>query len=323
MIRWIDENGRNNIETVKFFDLDETERVNVTRPPGAGGFGDLKRFDMRHEAEFMLMARRSANTMDVSDDYLSRAESRGAWRLIPCDGDSNLIEFGKDSKERLIQEDRMRTTLETFYTRNQIPDTPQEPDTEVYLETEISKVIPLEDDNNPNNIHDFSNIDLPQPKTGEQLPSRIPDFIAAQPPINNFGRMPSPQYTSGGPPMGGPNFAGQSMIPPFSAQPLLPPPDQFGVRMPSGPPPQQFFAPNNGPPFQQWGDGGSGPGPGGPPMPHGPQFAPPFPGGRGMGSRPPRLPRNAQNTVCRHYARTGKCRFQPKCNFLHSNESNR
>jgi len=305
---------------VKFFELDETERVNVTRPAGSGGsFSDLKRFDMKHEAEFMLMARRCANNFDVSDDYQSRVQTFGEWKLIPCDNQSNLVENGKESKERLIQAERMRTVLESFYVRNQIPDSPQEPELELNIDSSDSKIIPLDDENNPNNVHDFSNIDLPQPKTGEHLPSRIPDFKPPSIPNNNFARIPAPFPQTGDQPLlpGAPNFSGvPSMMPPFRG-PLMPPPDPFSVR-PSNV--QQFYSPNGGSPMQRWPDSG-------PPSHPPPHFAPPFPNqissGRGpgpMGGRPPRLPRNAQNTVCRHFARTGKCRFQPRCNFLHSND---
>ena len=256
---------------------------------------------MRHEAEFMLLARRSANTFDISEDYQLRAESFSPWKLIRCDGDTNFIEIGKDSKERLIQAERQRTSLEVFYNRNKIPDSALEPESEYVIDSE-PKIIPLEDDNNPNNCHDFSNIDLPQPKTGEQLPSRVTEFKPSQPPINSFGPFPG----AGGPPIPPPNMA-PPMIPPFGGQPGLPPPD-FGIPMPppSGPPQQQFFPPNNGPPFPPHWNPNDGGGPR-PPHPGPPPFVQQFPNQgppppRGMGVRPPRLPRNAQNTVCRHFA---------------------
>lgn len=312
MNRWVEDS---KLKHVKYFELDETERVNVTRPAGSGGsFSDLQRFDMKHEAEFMLMARRCANNFDVADDYQSRAQTFSLWKLIPCDSDSNMAN-GTESKERLIQAERMKTTLESFYTRSQIPDSPQEPELELNIDSTELKTIPLEDDNNPNNVHDFSNIDLPQPKTGEHLPSRIPDFKSSSASVNNFNRIPGniPPY----PPSGGqPLLPSGSMMVPFGGQ-IIPPPDPYSVRPNLVP---QYFPPNGGPHMQQWSESG--------PPPHPPpHFVPPFPnqipqgrGGGPMGGRPPRLPRNAQNTVCRHFARTGKCRFQPRCNFLHSND---
>jgi protein phosphatase 1 regulatory subunit 10 len=316
MNRWVEDS---KLQAVKFFELDETERVNVTRPPGSGSFSDLKRSDMRHEAE-MLMARRSHH-FDISDDYQSRVQTFSPWKLIPCDSQSNLIESGKESNEKFIQLERMKTTLESFYTRNQIPDSPQEPELELNLEIVETKTIPLEDENNPNNTHDFSNIDLPQPKTGEHLPSRIPDFKPPTAQMNNFTRIPGPFASSGGQPLlpvAPPNFSGvPSMMPQFGG-PHMPAPDHYPVR-PSNV--QQFYPPSGGSMQQQWSD--SCP----PPHPPPPHFIPPFPnqipqarGAGPMGPRPPRLPRNAQNTVCRHFARTGKCRFQPRCNFLHSND---
>ena len=313
--RWAEDS---RLQAVKFFELDETERVNVTRPPGAGGYGDLKRYDMKHEAEFMLLAKRSANTFDVADDYLSRAETFSPWKLIPCDGDTNLVEVGKDSKERQIQAERMRTTLETFYLRHQIPENPSEPEPEIFVGEDQPKIIPLEDDNNPNNCHDFSNIELPQPKTGEILPPRLPDLSkAAQVPINAFApRMPFVGPASNQ----GIRIAGQTPFP--SGQPLIP---AFAQNLDPfvAAPQQPFFPSNNGPPpFQQpWSDNAGPPPPQHPGPP--PQHFVPQQFGHGprmpVNNRP-RMPRNPQNTVCRHFARTGKCRFQPRCNFLHTND---
>ncbi|OTF72858.1 hypothetical protein BLA29_011855, partial [Euroglyphus maynei] len=104
----------------------------------------MKRFDMKHEAQMM------------SDAKKSRCFTYAPWHLIPIDIDPSniLVERGKDSRERIIQTERMQTTLECFYFHNQLPDSADEPDNNAYeIMSDLSsqdmktKIIPLEDEN--------------------------------------------------------------------------------------------------------------------------------------------------------------------------------
>lgn len=119
------------LEAVRYFELDETERINVTRPQA-----DMKRFDMKHEAQLMMEAKKD------------RCHNYHPWKLIPIDLEPTDIERGCNSKEKEIQAERQKTTLECFYLQNRIPDSAMEPDNTFYPDSlRIDPVIiPLEDD---------------------------------------------------------------------------------------------------------------------------------------------------------------------------------
>lgn len=143
MSRWPEDDSK--LELVKYFELDENERINVTRPSA-----DMKRFDMKHEAQMLSEARKG------------RCFSYGPWKLIPIDLDpiNCPVERGRDSKEKLIQTERMRTTLECFYFNNQIPDNPDDPDTNSSFDlgldsSEKLRIIPLEDDMGLDKVQDY------------------------------------------------------------------------------------------------------------------------------------------------------------------------
>lgn len=145
-IRWPEDS---KLEQVKFFELDETERINVNRLSA-----DMKRFDMKHEAQFMLEAKK------CSDKSITYAP----WKFIPIvlDSQNVPVERGCNSRERQIQADRMKTTLECFYIKDQIPDTPHEPDREFFADSnEQTLIIPLEDENMVDKMHDYSSIQSP------------------------------------------------------------------------------------------------------------------------------------------------------------------
>ncbi|KAF7494221.1 Serine/threonine-protein phosphatase 1 regulatory subunit 10 [Sarcoptes scabiei] len=142
-VRWPEDDSK--LELVKYFELDENERINVTRPSA-----DMKRFDMKHEAQMLSEARKG------------RCFSYGPWKLIPIDLDpiNCPVERGRDSKEKLIQTERMRTTLECFYFNNQIPDNPDDPDTNSSFDlgldsSEKLRIIPLEDDMGLDKVQDY------------------------------------------------------------------------------------------------------------------------------------------------------------------------
>jgi len=56
------------------------------------------------------------------------------------------LEYGKESLERSIQRQREAGVLQAlFFSRNMVPDTPNEPDPEAAEEHQEPKIIPLED----------------------------------------------------------------------------------------------------------------------------------------------------------------------------------
>ncbi|KAI5705140.1 hypothetical protein M8J76_006506 [Diaphorina citri] len=250
-------------EDVFYFELDETERCNVSRPNNS--FTDMRILERELERENFHIARKIAQE-DVQ-------EERTVWTgLIPIDvGKAPTVEAGKNSREKEIQKARQMIVKATIYGGyNVIPPTPAEPDFEVHPTTD-PVLMPSEDPSAEPSTFDYSAIPWPEPVPAETF------------------------YPMGGPnlgPMGGPNMMGPSG-PPMGMMPGMFPPGPPGPMPPQGPggpfPPGGPQGPNNG---NNWmggpGDmsqGGSMP----PNMPMGGPM-PPFPPGMGppgMGPVPP------------------------------------
>lgn len=180
------------MKQIKYFELDETERINVTRPT------DMKRCDMKHEAQMM------------NDSKKGRCLSFGPWKLIPIDPLLSLqIERGKFSNEKLIQAERMQTTLECFYFNDQIPDNPEEP--ENYFEfnnEEKIVIIPLEDENA---IDRYASMNPNPIESNNFIPNMPFDAVNFNNNRDNFYPFNS------APPTTNPNYAPQSVPPPMNA----------------------------------------------------------------------------------------------------------
>ncbi|KAH9510744.1 Disabled 2-interacting protein [Dermatophagoides farinae] len=244
-VRWPDDDT--DLEKVRYFELDETERINVTRPSA-----DMKRFDMKHEAQMMI------NVLPMLP-----------WHLIPIDIDSSniLVERGKDSRERIIQMERMKTTLECFYFHNQLPDSADEPEHNAYeLMSDLSsqdmkmKIIPLEDENSVTMdrafIQDYSTTMGQQ----QQQPPQIIDPIINYNNNNNNNNMPF--NVGGGPTDNGENYplgsGEQNYLPPPSLpsqtlgyshqQPIGPQQSNYNAGYQSNLPPNNYNDNNVGPP---------------------------------------------------------------------------
>ncbi|XP_035740878.1 serine/threonine-protein phosphatase 1 regulatory subunit 10-like [Vespa mandarinia] len=187
---------KTDLESIRYFELDETERVNVTKT-----FTDMKQMEKQNEREAFQMARKLSN-----EDLM---EERTRWKpLIPIDLPPALVEPGKDSREKDIQYAREKGILQALYfNRSMIPDSPAEPDEERHHIITDPKIIPLDDlTGNKESEKDFTNITWPEPKPQLPVqPSTITNFhyppyshnqqpmmapVGPQGPINPIPQMP-------------------------------------------------------------------------------------------------------------------------------------
>lgn len=332
---------------VRYFELDETERVNVTRT-----FTDLRAKDLQSEKMSIIMARKLQNE-DVMQEKTS-------WAVLHEVENVPAHPLGKESTERKAQSDRERTVLQALYfNRSSIPDTPAEPD---YEPAPVSdpKVIALEDvSGNPDSINDLRLVPWPEPRgdTPKVEPQRsnisvFNDFSRQVPPPSIQPWVSAPQNLP--PQLGGPfvdplHLAALNMnplqmggLPPQFVPPFGPPGGPMMMTNPmGGPPPMMGGPPMGGPPM-------GGLPMGGPPMggPGGPSlnFNPPPP--TRSGPPPPQAHdwvrgrynrdrdrrrggwdrdrddrrdddrRDRDRGICRNYQKYGNCK-SAKCNFFH------
>lgn len=158
------------LEEIRYFELDETERVNVTKP-----FVDMKQMDLNNEREAFLISRK-ANIEDVMTEQIP-------WgTLILVD---DVPEHAIKSKEKDIQTEREKTCLKTIYfSRAMIPDSPLEPDVIAFQNVE-PPTIPLYDiTGNTDAIHDFTNMPWPEAKGSPPHQASNMDDLNG---ISNFG----------------------------------------------------------------------------------------------------------------------------------------
>lgn len=146
-LRW---KPQESLEEIRYFELDENERVNVTKT-----FVDMKQMERVNEREAMLS--KKLNAEDVMVEQTPWAA------LIIIDDVPPLAQ--SNSKEKEIQNERERTCLKTIYfNRAMIPDSPSEPDVITFQNIE-PQVIPLIDvSGNPDAVHDFTTMPWPEPK---------------------------------------------------------------------------------------------------------------------------------------------------------------
>ncbi|XP_033830943.1 serine/threonine-protein phosphatase 1 regulatory subunit 10 [Periophthalmus magnuspinnatus] len=118
-----------------YFDLDETERVNVNK---IKDFGEAAKRELMMDRQTFEMARR------LSHDTM---EERVPWtppRPLTLPG--SLVVPGANSTEKLTQRDReMGILQEIFLSKESVPDCPHEPDPEPY-EPMPPRLIPLDED---------------------------------------------------------------------------------------------------------------------------------------------------------------------------------
>lgn len=94
---------KTELESIRYFELDETERVNVTKT-----FTDMKILDNQNEREAFRMARKLCN-----EDHM---EEKTMWRqLIQIELDPPLAEPGVQSDEKNVQFAREKGILQALY----------------------------------------------------------------------------------------------------------------------------------------------------------------------------------------------------------------
>ncbi|XP_071775253.1 serine/threonine-protein phosphatase 1 regulatory subunit 10 isoform X2 [Centroberyx gerrardi] len=131
-VRWAEEE---QLKEYFYFDLDETERVNVNK---IKDFGEAAKRELMMDRQTFEMARR------LSHDTM---EERVPWtppRPLMLTG--SLVTSGANSTEKLTQRDReMGILQEIFLSKESVPDSPHEPDPEPY-EPMPPRLIPLDED---------------------------------------------------------------------------------------------------------------------------------------------------------------------------------
>lgn len=217
--------GDKDLEAIRYFELDETERVNVTKT-----FTDMKQMERINERENFQMARKLA-----VEDIM---EERTRWTvLIPVDVSGVVVVPGKNSNEKDIQYAREKTVAPAIYFHKRaIPDTPSEPDLEIHATTDPT-IIPLDDvTGSADSINDFTLTPWPEPQSHPPAPEG-PANSQLPPPQTMFpvpGPVPNP-YGNPGPPFNpGPpsNFMpGPAPLPPGDWRTgdgkLVPVPDMY------------------------------------------------------------------------------------------------
>lgn len=174
-VRWAEES---ELKQVYHFEMDETERVNVNH---VHNFGDLKSLEIKRERKAFETARR------LMGDKMQETIPWG--ELIPIDLPiPPTVERGFNSREKEIQMVHQQSTLQDIYfSRDMLPDSPHEPEQEI-VNPQEPKTIPLEDDNNPGSIMDYSMSELPPPKL--DIPPVLSNLMMS---ISNQDRHPQIQ----------------------------------------------------------------------------------------------------------------------------------
>jgi protein phosphatase 1 regulatory subunit 10 len=147
-IRW---RADEDLTEVRFFELDENERVNVTKT-----FTEQKQIEHGEERSAFKLGQRLA----TEDTMVEQTK----WRpLIPVDNTLQL-DYGGKSREVLIQAEREKNVLQELYLGASFNESPKEPDHENYEHIE-PQMIPLDDvTGNPDSVTNFTDIPWPTPK---------------------------------------------------------------------------------------------------------------------------------------------------------------
>ncbi|XP_063794076.1 serine/threonine-protein phosphatase 1 regulatory subunit 10 [Pseudophryne corroboree] len=131
-VSWPDES---HLREYFYFELDETERVNVNK---IKDFGEAAKRDMLMDRQAFENHRRLSH--DAMEEVIPWVAPRPL--LLP----GALVQVGTNSTEKHTQAEReMGILQEIFLSKESVPDTPHEPDPEPY-EPSPPKLIPLDED---------------------------------------------------------------------------------------------------------------------------------------------------------------------------------
>ncbi|XP_038141827.1 serine/threonine-protein phosphatase 1 regulatory subunit 10 isoform X1 [Cyprinodon tularosa] len=165
-----------------YFDLDETERVNVNK---IKDFGEAAKRELMMDRQTFEMARR------LSHDAM---EERVPWtQPRPLTLAGSLVTPGANSTEKHTQREReMGILQEIFLSKESVPDSPHEPDPEPY-EPMPPRLIPLDEDSSMEDDGYGEPMDTSSHQAQTES-SKLPPVLANLMNLNSNAR--SPQATS-------------------------------------------------------------------------------------------------------------------------------
>ncbi|XP_033122540.1 serine/threonine-protein phosphatase 1 regulatory subunit 10-like isoform X2 [Anneissia japonica] len=337
-VRW---KADENLVSFHYFELDESERVNVNK---VSNFADAKRLERESEKEALM----SVKKVIPNEDEKS---SNGTIEYMPWQRPIMIYlqnapaEVVCNSQEKETQRQREMAVLQVlFFDKASLPDTPMEPDPEI-LEPSVVKRIPLEDESNAEEISD--------PNMAFDPNADYDANVAYD--MNGQPYDPNAPYDPNQMEVGDPNApstydnvhqvlsslmnqghdVGGNIMQEEGLTSKL---KEIMDTLKGGGPPRMPFNPNNPGGFMRPPPRGRGGLLGNVPMsyrgPHPPRF-PPFPPGMGEPrGPPPRGPmrgmrgsrgmrgrggrgRGGRSEPCWHFMNRGGCRMGSQCHFLH------
>ncbi|XP_023024330.2 uncharacterized protein [Leptinotarsa decemlineata] len=176
---------------IRYFELDETERVNVTKT-----FGDMAKMDISSEREALQLSRKLGGEDTMEPQIM--------WRIpFIIDQDDPLAVPGNKSLEKDIQFAREKNVLQALYfDKRRIPNSPEEPIPENHQMSDPIH-IPLEDPESQD--IDLRSTPWPEPKGMAPEPVMQPVLMNIQGPFNpQFNSMPPPSFQGMPPRFAGP-----------------------------------------------------------------------------------------------------------------------
>lgn len=147
-IKWRSEE---ELTEIRYFELDETERTNVSKT-----FIEQKAMEHVGERTAFAMGRKRENEDNMAEQTV--------WRGLIIIENVPEINYGSKSREAIIQAEREKNVLQELYFRHSINDSPHEPDPESYEHLE-PQIIPLDDvTGNPDSVNTYIDVQWPAPK---------------------------------------------------------------------------------------------------------------------------------------------------------------
>lgn len=335
-VRFVDWAKSEELVEIRYFEVDDSERVNVNK---AGGTTDMKHLEMQREKEMLGRAKgqgRSAKK-EEEEDYIP-------WKLAICDSCDNLIgnNSGANSKEKLVEMERQKHVLQSMYLPGMVPDYPKEPEPGDRVPSTSEQPLEIPTESEDTTAEGSADPTATPSNQGANLPPELASLMAN---LNSAGILPQVTEANSST---GPQQQTQPSQAPVGLNPMMPnpmmmmPPNPMMMgmmpglmnpmmmgmppMMPPQPPrfpPQQNQNPVRMSPNQGAGGYNSGPPPTTTPgpmdgaRPRGPRpplrDAPPRP--TLQGNTPPRQPFPTKQ--CPFYA-AGRCHYGDRCKYEHT-----